>query len=114
MADDGVQLAPVPPGKPVKIGALVKSDQFSSKGSGDPEPKRMVQSAEYYIDIPPWVDTALAIPMASSDGFDSTEEEVSAIIDTTSLSSGRHQVYVRGQVAGGQWGVVSSIFFRVQ
>lgn len=52
--------------------------------------------------------------MSPTDGnFNSSVEGVVATIDTSSLSLGRHLVFVQGQDANGNWGVVSAVFLDV-
>lgn len=73
-----------------------------------------IAAAAYYLDSPPWVNGAVANPMQASDGnFNSTNEGVTATIDTSSLASGVHLLYVRGQDNQGNWGPVSAAFLEV-
>ncbi|MCA9959614.1 MAG: hypothetical protein KC443_11300, partial [Anaerolineales bacterium] len=86
---------------------------FDTVGS---EPTQNIAAAEYYIDVPPWITTTtpVAYPMAAADGsFNSTVENVTATIDTSSLSNGRHIIYVRGKDALDNWGVVSAQFIYI-
>lgn len=79
------------------------------------EPVQPITGAEYYIDTPPWLPGAVAIPMLAVDGtFNTTVENVRAIVDTNGLSQGRHTLYVRGLDQGGNWGAFSAIFLTVE
>lgn len=79
------------------------------------EPVQSISQAEYYIDTPPWLDGAVAIPMAATDGsFNNNVENVTATIGTSGLSQGRHTLYVRGLDQGGNWGAFSAIFLTVE
>jgi len=79
------------------------------------EPVQPITGAEYYIDTPPWLPGAVAIPMLAVDGsFNTTVENVSAIVDTNGLSQGRHTLFVRGLDQGGNWGAFSAIFLTVE
>jgi PKD repeat protein len=101
----------VEPGDPVQLTATIDDTRYNN--SNGFEPTQDIAAAEYYVDVPPWVTTTtpIAYPMAPVDGgFDETIEEVEATIDTTSLSPGRHILFVRGQDADGNWGVVSAVF----
>ena len=53
-----------------------------------------VAAAEYYVDTPPWAG-GTGIPMSGT--FTSSTVNVNATIDTTSLSVGRHIIFVRGR-----------------
>ena len=80
--------------------------------------RQNVSAAEFYIDVAPW---AGGTPIATSpaDGaFDSPTEAILGSIDTTTLSPGRHIVFVRGRGAsdyGGlqSWGPVSATWLVV-
>jgi carboxypeptidase T len=78
-----------------------------------------VGAAEYYIDTPPWAG-GTGIPMQPVDGtFNSPTEQVTATIDTSSISPGRHTIFVRGRgqtdYQGHQtWGVFTGAFLTVQ
>ncbi len=79
--------------------------------SNGTEPTQTVASAEYFIDTPPWQSGATAITMNASDGsFSSNNEAVTATVNTASLSSGRHTIFVRGRDSSGNVGPVSAVF----
>ncbi len=74
-----------------------------------------VGAAEYYVDTPPWAG-GTGIPMTGS--FGSPTVAVQATVDTSSLSVGRHVLFVRGRGAtdylGYQtWGEVSAAWLWV-
>jgi hypothetical protein len=74
-----------------------------------------VGAAEYYIDTPPWA-SGTAIPMNGS--FNSPTVPVDATINTSSLSVGRHVIFVQGRgtsdFQGFQtWGPISAAFLDV-
>src|SRR5205085_10850845 len=74
-----------------------------------------VGAAEYYIDTPPWAG-GTAIPMNGT--FNSPTVPVDATIDTASLSTGRHVIFVQGRgvtdFQGFQtWGPISAAFLDV-
>jgi carboxypeptidase T len=107
-----VSATSIPAGTPVTLSALISDTGYSTLGGS--EPTQNIAAAEYYADVSPWASGATAHAMAVSDGsFDSKSEGVTAIIDTTGWSEGRHIVFVRGQDAGGNWGAFSAIFLDV-
>jgi len=74
-----------------------------------------VGEAEYYIDTPPW---AGGTPIPMNGAFNSPTVGVSATINTSGLSVGRHLIFVRGRGAndfqGHQtWGPISAAFLDV-
>ncbi len=72
-----------------------------------------VTAAECFVDTPPWAG-GTPIPMAAVDGtFDQPTEAVTATIDTTSLSLGRHTIYFQGQNATGNWGAATAVWLNV-
>jgi uncharacterized repeat protein (TIGR01451 family) len=106
--------AAVASGDAAQVTATINDTRFNN--SNGTEPTQNIVSAEYYIDVPPWITTTLpvAYPMSAADGsFDSKIENVSAAIDTGALSQGRHTLFVRGRDANGQWGPVSASFLYV-
>lgn len=73
-----------------------------------------IAAAEYYIDTPPWVSGLTGTTLAATDGaFNSKTEAVKAIISTSSLSIGKHMVYVRSKDVAGNWGAFSAVFLQV-
>jgi murein tripeptide amidase MpaA len=106
-------------GTPVQLTALIDDSRFFN-GYTPPilvEPVQDVNSAEYTIDIPPWITTTVPVtyPLSVIDGaFDEPMEAVAGTIETTDLDRGRHIIYVHGQDAAGNWGAVSAIFLYVQ
>jgi len=99
------------PGDPINITATANDARFSSMNGL--EPAQNIAAAEYYLDIPPWITTTtpVAYPMSAADGnFDASIEDLTASIDTSVLSQGRHTVFVRGRDAAGNWGPVSAEF----
>ncbi len=106
--------AAVEPGTPVNLTATLDDTHFSNVNGT--EPTQNIVAAEYYIDVPPWITTTLPVSntMAAADGnFNNPVEDVTATIDTTGLPNGRHMIFVRGQDANGNWGVVSAAFLYI-
>jgi len=78
------------------------------------EPTQNIAAAAYYIDTPPWKTGTVTNTMSAVEGeFNNSIEDVTATIDTSGLSPGRHIIYVRGQDANGNWGVVSAAFLNI-
>ncbi len=111
---EAVDQNPVTVGTTVFLTATLDDSQYeNSNGS---EPVQNIMAAEATIDVPPWSvpPPPVTIPMAAVDGsFDSPTEAVQASFDTTSLSQGRHTVFIRGQDAAGNWGAVNAVFLYV-
>ncbi len=102
----------IAPGATGTIAATSTDTRFSS--ANGTEATQNISSGEYYIDTPPWVSGATAIPLSASDGnFNSSTEGLTGTIDTTGLSVGQHIVYVRSKDASNTWGAVSAIFLQV-
>jgi carboxypeptidase T len=98
------------PGEVVRISAVLDDTRFNN--SQGTEPVQNIVEAEYYINLPPWDDGAVAFPMTPVDGsFNSPVEAVEAYLDTSGLEQGRYMIFVRGKDAADNWGVVSAAFF---
>ncbi len=106
--------AAVPAGAPVTLNANLDDTRFNNQNGN--EPTQSIAGAEYYIDVPPWSTSPapVAHAMTASDGaFNSTSEDVQAVINTASLGVGRHIVFVRGRDTSGNWGPVSAAFLYI-
>ena len=78
------------------------------------EPVQNIAQARYTIDTPPWQEGAEFFDLEPADGeLDSSVEELTAKIDTSNLSPGRHTVFVESQDANGNFGVPSAVFIDV-
>ncbi len=99
-------------GDPAVLTATINDTRFNN--SNGVEPTQAIAAAEYYIDTPPWLPGAVAYPMTAVDGtFNSTVEAVTATVNTSGLSTGRHILYVRGKDAANNWGPFSAAFLEV-
>ncbi len=104
----------VEPGAIIQLDATVDDTRFNS--STGTEPTQNIAGAEFYIDVPPWITTTtpLAYAMDPADGaFNATIEAVTASLDTTGLSQGRHTIFIRGRDTSGAWGPVSAVFLDI-
>jgi carboxypeptidase T len=91
------------------LSATLNDARFNN--SNGTEPTQTIASAEYFIDTPPWKSGATAITMSASDGsFNASSEGVTATVNTASLSSGKHTIFVRGRDSSGNVGPVSAVF----
>ncbi len=96
----------------VTLNATIDDSRFNQ--SNGTEATQNVAGAEYYIDTPPWAAGATAFAMTAVDGsFNSGVEKVTANINTSNLSAGKHMVFVRGKDALGNWGAVSAVYITV-
>ncbi|MDL5033340.1 M14 family zinc carboxypeptidase [Pelomonas sp. APW6] len=99
-------------GTPVTLDARVDDTRYNQ--SNGTEPTQAIAAAEAYLDVPPWLAGARAVPLAAVDGgFNSSAEAVRGALDTTGLATGRHLVYVRGKDAAGNWGAFSAVFLDI-
>jgi len=99
-------------GTPVSLTASATDTRFNQ--TNGTEPVLNVTAAEAYIDTPPWVAGAVAIPLSATDGsFNQTTESLSGTLSTTGLALGKHLVYVRAKVSSGQWGPVTAQFLKI-
>jgi hypothetical protein len=105
--DVAVQPRPdVPRGTPLRVRALADDTAFAGSGGAVPSP---VVEAEMWVGAPPWGAGGTPVAMTPTDGrWDSPVEVVEADIDTGSLASGRHLVYVRARGEDGIWGPVGA------
>jgi PKD repeat protein len=104
---------PVTLGASVVLTASINDTRYNNRAGS--EATQIITAAELYVDAPPWIATTpLPYAMNAADGgFDEKVEEVRATLSTSSLSGGRHIIYVRGQDADGNWGAFSAVFLNV-
>ena len=102
---------PVVAGTPVALAPRADDTRYSS--AGGIEPTQAIAAAEVYVDLPPWAGgTPLAL--AAADGaFDETVEALTASVATGALAPGRHELFLRAEDAGGDWGAVTGAFLWV-
>lgn len=73
-----------------------------------------VKAARYSIDAPSWISGTQTYTLKAADGeFDSPSERLIARIDTSSLSIGRHTIFVESKSADRVWGVPTAVFLDV-
>jgi hypothetical protein len=76
---------------------------------------RPIAAAAYTIDVPPWIDEAVPVPLSPTDGaFDGSVESIGGEIPLAGLPGGSHILYVQGRDNQGDWGPVSAAFFQVE
>jgi hypothetical protein len=96
------------------VGALMTFEASASdtryNNTNGIEPTQAIAQAELYVDVPPWVPGAVAIPMSAVDGaFSSSSEAVRLVYSTSGLAPGEHTFYFRSMDAAGNWGAVSAM-----
>ena len=108
-------IARVDQGVPVTVNAVI--DEMRYNNTNGTQPTFAITGANAYIDQTPWEVGAVAIALQASDGsFDTKTESVTGSIDTSTLSVGRHLLYVQGvnaQTSGGRSGAPDAVFFEV-
>ena len=111
-------LTQVVAGTEVVLSATADDTRYND-GEGDrldseDEPVQDIAQARYTIDTPPWLEEAEFFDLKSADGeLDSSVEELTAKIDTSKLSPGRHTIFIESQDANGNFGVPSAVFVNV-
>lgn len=109
-----VSAGSVAQGATVTLNANANDNAYgSASGSVGRPATQVVAAAEYYIDTPPWAGGTPAAMTASDGAFSSNNENVTASINTSGLSLGRHTLFVRSRDASGNWGPVSAVFVTV-
>ncbi len=109
---NGASVGGVAAGTPLVLTATANDTRFNN--SNGSESTQNVSESQYYIDVPPWQQGAVAQTMAATDGgFNERSETVSASVDTSGLSNGKHIVYVRSRDTSGVWGAVSAVFLNI-
>jgi hypothetical protein len=102
-----VSLTTTVPGLPVTVTATTNDNAYGNSGVNRPA-AQIIAAGELYVDTPPWAGGA-PISMSAQDGaFNSNSEVLQAVLDTSTLSVGRHTLFVRGQDAAGNWGPVTA------
>jgi len=102
----------IPAGTPVTLTGQVNDTHYSN--ANGTEPTQAIAAAEVSIDIPYWEESYAPLALSPADGnFNSSTENVTASLNTSSLSQGRHILYVRGKDAAGNWGAVSALFLTI-
>ncbi len=99
-------------GSLVTLNATLNDTRYNSNGWGT-EPVQNIQAGQYTLDAPSWSGGVPVAVNASDGAFNATIENVTASIDTSALTPGRHTVFVEGQDAAGNWGVLSAVFLWV-
>lgn len=87
--------------------------QPNGEGQALPSPP-IVVGARYSIDAPSWSPNVQTFDMSIASGnFDSPVETMMANINTSSLSPGRHTIFVEGLDANGNYGIPTAVFLDV-
>lgn len=96
----------------VALTARIDDSQFQqSNGS---EAIQNITNANAYLDGLPWEGASPIASFTANDGaFDSTTEEVNAVIATTGLVSGKHLLFVQGADASPQAGSPNAVFIEI-
>ncbi len=100
-------------GAPTTLTATINDTRYLQ--TNGTEPTQNIAAAEYYVDVPPWQTGAVAHAMTAVDGsFNSTIENVTASVSTSTLAPGKHIIFVRGKDANNNWGAFSAIFLETR
>jgi carboxypeptidase T len=102
----------VTPGEFVVLTAIADDDLYNS--SNGQEPTQDISAARYSIDAPSWINGTITFPLEAPYGnFNTTREDIEAVIDTSNLSNGQHIVFVEAMDLNGNWGVPTAVFLNV-
>ena len=86
-----VSASSVPAGTSVTLTAQANDTRY--RQSNGTEPTQNIAAAEYTIDTPPWESGAAPIAMTAADGsFNASTENITAVVNTSSLTAGRHTI----------------------
>jgi hypothetical protein len=89
------------------------TDTTLTEGKDLPTPGN-IKGGRYTIDAPSWITGTQTYDLFAADGaFDSSTETLTAQIDTSKLSSGRHTLFIESQDANGNYGVPTAVFLDV-
>ncbi len=95
-----------PAGLPVDLAGTIKDQRYSN------DPLKNIVGAEYFIDAPGADGTGIA--MLPADGeWNSSTENVEAVVETGGLLSGQHYILVHGLNIDGKWGPFTAIFLSL-
>jgi murein tripeptide amidase MpaA len=96
----------VPRGTPVVVRAVTDDTALAGRGRAVPTP---IVETELWVGGPPWRNQGPPIVMTPvDDAWDAPIEAVEATLDTGSLPSGRHLVYLRARGEDGVWGPIGA------
>ncbi|MEM7277240.1 MAG: M14 family zinc carboxypeptidase [Pseudomonadota bacterium] len=108
---DGAALDEVYVGDNFSLSARANDVRYNN-GAGV-EPSQNIDAIEYSINRPFSDASATVSALVATDGvFDSNDEPAEASVDVSSLSLGRHMIYLRARDADGNVGVTSAKFFN--
>ena len=97
---------------PITLTATANDTRFNN--SNGVEPTQIIAAARYSIDTPSWITGTVTQPMTATDGlFNTSVEGVTAVVNTSGLTVGRHTLFIEAQDASGNWGVPSAVFIEV-
>src|SRR3990172_3266246 len=101
--DVAVSADPANAGTPVTLTATADDTRYDDGGWAGTEPTQAIAAARYSVDLPSW-QAAATYPLDPADGaFDATIESLTANVDTTGWTPGRHILFVESQDADGNW-----------
>ena len=110
------------PGEQLFISGVADDTRVDWVNQGDSSASDQAAQSEhditavfYSIDLPPWDPSAVLVPLAATDTFDSSVEGFDGFIDTTGLGAGPHVVWLVAEddeLVGGQMGVASALLIE--
>lgn len=100
-------------GPALLIQATIDDTRYDSNGWGM-EASQPITAARLTVDAPSWITTTQPYSMTARDGlFDTSREEVTAVLDISLWTPGKHLVFIEGQDSAGNWGAPTAIFVEI-
>lgn len=110
--DVAIAPARVAAGVPLSLTAIVDGTRYFSNGFGD-ETIQAISAVRYSLHSPSWLTETVSLPVAADGAFDDVQEAISATIDTSGWSPGRHTLFVESQDGSGHWGPPTAVFVQI-
>ena len=99
-------------GTPVTLTATIDDTRYNQ--SNGTQPTYAINAANATLDALPWDAAATPILMNASDGvFNSSNEAVNVILDSSQWVPGKHLLYVQGSNTSGASGPPAAVFLQV-
>ena len=99
-------------GMPVTLSATIDDTRYNQ--SNGTQATYAITAATATLDVLPWEAAATPILMTASDGvFNSSNEAVNVIFDSSQWAPGKHLLYVQGSNVSGASGPPAAVFLQV-
>ena len=107
---DVLQATAVFTGATLLVQATINDTRSNSNGWGI-EPSQPISAARLTIDTPAWITGTQTYTMSAGDSlFNTTVEQVTVTLDTSTWPLGRRTIFIQGQDSAGHWGPPTALF----